>query len=139
MGLRLATAVRNSMANVITAHLDADAGAGKLLIYSGSQPANPNAAPTGTLLATFTFADPSFGAAASGTITLDADPVLETVGVAAETAGWCRATDNSGDPVFDGTVSATGGGGTVEINTTAVSVGLTLRITGGTITMPVGA
>lgn len=125
------------MADVVKTFMDADVGAGKVEVYTGTQPTNPNTAPSGTLLATFTAADPSFGAASAGVITLAGTP-LNATGVAAGTAGWFRASDNSGDAVFDGTVSATGGGGTLELNTTTVSVGLTLSITGGTITMPLG-
>ena len=138
MGLRLATSARNNMAQVIRDLLDADAGAGKIEVYTGSQPTNPNTAATGTLLATFTLADPSFGAPATGVITLAGTP-LTASGVAAGTAGWFRASDNSGDAVMDGTVSATGGGGNLELNTTTVSVGLSVQITGGTVTMPVGS
>jgi hypothetical protein len=138
MGLRLATTARNNMAQVIRDLLDADAGAGKIEVYTGSQPATPNTAATGTLLATFTLADPSFSAPATGVLTLQGTP-LSASGVAAGTAGWFRASDNSGDAVMDGTVSATGGGGNLELNTTTVSIGLSVQITGGTVTMPVGA
>lgn len=138
MGLRLSTTARNNMAQVIRDLLDADAGAGKIDVYTGSQPANPNTAPSGTLLATFTLADPSFSAPATGVITIQGTP-LSATGVAAGTAGWFRASDNSGDAVIDGTVTATGGGGTLELNTTTVSVGLSVQITGGTLTMPVGS
>lgn len=137
MGLRLATSARNASVVAIADLLDADVGAGTIKVYTGAQPANPNATATGTLLGTFTLADPAFGSASNGSRTIAGTPI-ETTGVADGTAGWFRALDNSGDAVLDGTVSATGGGGNLEINTVAVSTGLTLRITGGTITQPVG-
>lgn len=139
MGFRLSTALRNAMANAVTTLADGGPGAGKILIYTGGQPATPNTAATGTLLATFTLADPSFSAASSGMITLDATPPLDTTGVAAGTAGWFRMTDSADASVADGTVSATGGGGQIELNTTTVSIGLALSITAGTITAPLGS
>lgn len=140
MGLRLATTARNNMAIVIRDLLDAHASLpGKIQVRTGPQPATPNTAATGTLLATFTLADPSFGSPATGVLTLDADPVLIATGVAAGDAGWFRGLDGADNPVIDGTVSATGGGGTLELSTVTVSIGLEIQITGGTITMPVGS
>lgn len=137
MGLRLATSARNASVQAIGDLFDADAGPGTIKIYTGAQPANPATAPTGTLLGTFTLADPAFGAPSNGSRTIGGTPI-ETTGVADGTAGWFRAADQSGDAVMDGTVSATGGGGNLEINTTAITTGLTVRITGGTITQPQG-
>lgn len=138
MGLRLAAALRNAMADQVTALMDADAGAGTIKVYTGAQPTNPDTAIGAvTLLATFTLGVTSFGAASVGVITLSGTPI-NTTGLAAGAAAWFRAADNSGDPVIDGTVSATGGGGTLELNTTTVSIGLALSITGGSITMPLG-
>ena len=126
------------MADVIGTALDADAGPGTIKVYTGTQPTNPNTAASGTLLCTFTLADPSFGAASTGSKTIQGTP-LATTGVADGTAGWFRAADQSGDAVMDGTVSATGGGGNLELNTTTVSTGLSVEITGGTVTMPLGS
>lgn len=139
MGFRLAVASRNAAADAAIDRLNGGTGPGTIKIYTGAQPTNPDTAIGAvTLLATFTLADPAFGAAVSGVKTIDADPVLETDGVADGTAAWFRAADSEGAPVADGTVSATGGGGNLEINTTTVSVGLALEITGGTVTMPLG-
>jgi len=135
MGFRLAVAARNAAANAAIDLLDA----GTIKIYTGAQPTNPDTAIGAvTLLATFTLADPAFSTAVAGVKTIDATPTLETVGVAAGTAAWFRAADSTGAAVCDGTVSATGGGGNLEINTTTVSVDLALSITGGTVTMSLG-
>jgi hypothetical protein len=40
---------------------------------------------------------------------------------------------------MDGSVTATGAGGDLQLATTAISVGLTVDITGGTVTMPAAA
>lgn len=52
MAVRLSTALQNFLAS--TGDVRRALAGGKIEIYSGSQPANPNLAPTGTLLVTFT-------------------------------------------------------------------------------------
>lgn len=136
MATRLSTASRNAAVNAITALVDADVGAGAIHVRTGGQPASANDPATGTLLASFVLADPSWGAAVTGVATLDATPVLSTVGLADGTAGWFRMTDNSGDTVLDGSVTITAGGGQLELNTTTISTGSTVEITAGTLTMP---
>jgi hypothetical protein len=136
MATRLPTASRNAACDAVVDLLDAGAGAGTIDVRVGAQPASANDAPTGTLLATFTLADPAFGGAALGVATLDATPVLATTGLAAGDAGWFRAKDSNGATVMDGSVTATGGGGQLELNTVTISVGLDLEITAGTVTMP---
>jgi hypothetical protein len=135
---RISAATRNALAEKLRDQIDADAGAGTIKIYSGTQPATADTALSGnTLLATFTLDDPSFGAASSGVVTLAGTP-RTTTGAAAGTATFARVADNSGDTVFDCDVSGTGGGGTLQLNTTTVSVGVNLSITSGTVTMPAG-
>lgn len=136
MATRLPTAARNAATNAVAGLPDADVGAGSIQIRTGAQPATANDAATGTLLATLTLADPAFGASVAGVATLDATPALSTTGVAAGTAGWFRMLDNSGDTVLDGAVTATGGGGELELNTTTISIGVTVEITAGTLTTP---
>lgn len=136
MATRLSTAARNAATNAVAALPDADVGAGSIQIRTGAQPASANDPATGTLLATLTLADPSFAASALGVATLDATPVLSTTGVAAGTAGWFRMLDNSGDTVLDGAVTVTGGGGEMELNTTTISIGVTVEVTAGALTTP---
>lgn len=136
MATRLATAARNAATDAVRALIDADVGAGALIIRTGAQPATANDAPTGTILATFAFADPATAASVLGVSTFDTTPVLSTTGSATGTAGWFRITDNSGDTVMDGAVTATGGGGELELNTTSISTGVTVEITAGTLTTP---
>lgn len=141
MALRINTAARNAAADAVADLVDGGSGAGVLRIYSGSQPATPATPPTGDLLAEFTLNDPAFGAAANGTANLDVDPALTTQGDADGTAGWFRICDSTeaagtGLGVIDGAVTATGGGGELELNTVTISTGVDVEITGGTITMP---
>lgn len=136
MATRIPTNVQNALADLAAGFIDADVGAGTIQIRSGAQPATANLAATGTLLATLTFNDPAFLAAAAGVSTMDDTPAVTGLGVAAGTAGWFRILDNSGDTVMDGAITATGGGGELEMNTTTVSIGLAVTITAGTLTMP---
>lgn len=132
--LRLATATRNACADAAVDLIDAGAGAGTLKIYSGAVPANGDTEGTGTLLATVTFADPAFGSAASGTASAT-DPAAVT-GVAAGTAASFVIEDSTGANVMVGDVTATGGGGTLQLSTTTISAGVTVDITSLSVTMP---
>ena len=81
-----------------------------------------------------TLNDPAFGNGSNGVATLDIDPVITTSGLAAGTAAWFRALDSDNVAHVDGTAgtSATD----LILNTTTVSVGLTLTLTSGTLTQP---
>lgn len=138
MAISISTAARNAAAAAVAALVDADVGPGTVQVRTGAKPAAVSDPATGTLLATFTLADPAYTGPVAGVMTLDATPPLSTLGVAAGTAGWWRMFDNSGDAVMDGTATVTGGGGDMELNTTSISIGLTVEITAGNITMPAG-
>jgi len=135
MAFRIPTAVRNAACDAIVDALDAGAGAATIEVRSGSQPATANDAATGTLLATFTLADPAFGAASGGVANLASTP-RSTTGAAAGTAGWFRAKDSNGATVFDGSVGTSGAD--MNLNTLTISVGVSVEITSGTVTMPAG-
>ncbi|MEV8636520.1 hypothetical protein AB0395_33220 [Streptosporangium sp. NPDC051023] len=135
MPLRLSGAARNAAASAIAALADAGSGPGVVEIRTGSQPASPADAATGTLLVTVPLADPAFGAVANGTAALAGTPLTATA-TGSGTAGWCRIKDSAGSAVMDGSVSATGGGGDLELATTSIATGLTVEITAGSMTMP---
>ncbi|GAA3223168.1 hypothetical protein [Actinocorallia longicatena] len=141
MPLRISTAVRNAMVAAAVALIDGGSGPGVIRIYSGAQPATPATAPSGTLLAEFTLSDPAFGSPSAGVVTLDVTPALTDTGITDGTAGWVRFLDSTeaagtGLGCMDGTVTATGGGGLVELNSTTISTGVAVEITGGTFTQP---
>jgi len=110
-------------------------------VRSGSQPADPDTAATGVLLATLTGSDPFFGAAAdnnpgalltAGAIT--SDPSADATG----TAGYfrIRATGTGADDVADGECGVAGSD--LNFNTTAITAGSTVSITAFTVLMPEG-
>ncbi len=143
MAVRISTAARNALANAITTLVDGGSSAAKLRVYTGSQPAGPGTAASGTLLLEVTLNDPSFGSAPNGTITAAQSPALSGTAVANGTAGWFRILDSTeagstGLGVLDGSVTATGGGGDCQLSTTSLSTGLSVSITSITVTMPSG-
>lgn len=142
MALSLSTAARNAMCDALVDLVDGGSGAGVIRIYTGSKPASPGTSPSGTLLAEFTLSDPAFGSASTGAATLDITPeVTDSSANASGTAGWFRVLDSTeaagtGLGVFDGTVTATGGGGDLTLNTVSVTSGGPVTITSGTVTVP---
>ena len=132
---RVTAATRNSALNTIRDAVDAGAGAGTIAVYDGTQPANADAALAGnTLLGTLTCSDPSAPGAAAGTLTLSAiaeDAAADATG----TASFARIRDSNSATVFDCDISATGGGGTLQLNTTSIVIGGPIRITSFTISI----
>lgn len=134
MAIGLATPTRNANVDATAARFDAGAGAATIEVRTGGKPANPQAVATGTLLATFTLNDPSWGAAVAGSAALDVTPGLSAVGAAAGTAGWFRVKDSTGATVMDGTCGTIGTD--MIMTSTSVSVGQVVNLTAGTMTQP---
>jgi hypothetical protein len=136
MTIRLPISTRNVANDAVADLVDSGPGPGLLRIYTGSQPASADLAPIGALLATFTTNDPAFGTSGTGTANLIVAPAISSIGIAPGDAGWFRLLDSTGVTVFDGSVTAPGGGGDMIMNTVTVSVGLALQLTAGSITTP---
>jgi hypothetical protein len=132
--VHIASAVRDSMMNALAAAIDAGSAGATLEIRSGTQPANADATATGTVLATFTFADPFNDTGSSaGVLTIDAAPDLSTTASATGTATWGRIKDSSGNTILDGTVGTSGS--TFNITSTSIVSGQTVTLTSGTFTL----
>lgn len=136
MTMKISTGSRNDMADAIVDKVDAGTSPpGKIQIRTGSQPANPQAAATGTLLATLTFSNPAFGAAAVGVATansITSDTSVDATG----TAGWFRVLDGNGNAIWDGDITATAGGGDMEFDDINFVAGGTAAISSMTVTVP---
>ena len=127
--------------DALLALLDAGAGAGKVQIYDGEQPANPDVAvTTQTKLAELTLNDPAFGAAA------DADPgAIATANAitddsdadASGTAAWFRAVDSDGTAVIDGSCGLAAAD--MILDSLSITAGQTVKINSWTVTMPESA
>jgi hypothetical protein len=104
-----------------------------LKIYTGTQPA-AGAAATGTLLVTITLPADAMGAASAG-VAAKSGTWSGTVG-ATGTAGWFRIESSAGSRWYDGAVTATGGGGEIELTSTSITSGQTVTITSFSVTQP---
>lgn len=117
MTVRFPDAVREDRADVINAR----AGTGALIrIYSGTQPATADTTASGTLLAELTVSG-AFGTVSSeGVLTVGA-VTQDSSANATGTAGWFRVVASNGTTVvIDGSVTATGGGGQLQLNSLAI-------------------
>ena len=121
--------VRNALLDALVTY----AGSGAILkIFSGSRPATGGAETT--KLAQLTFSGNIAGAASAGALTLNIPP-SDTSADATGTASWARITKADGTTVVtDMSVTATGGGGDLQLDSTSITLGGTVAITSGTIT-----
>lgn len=134
MATRISTASATAAANAVVDSIDLGAGTAKVRVYTGTQPATANTTASGTLLVEFDLPNPAFGAASSGVATANA--ISNATATASGTAGWFRCVDRDNAAVLDGSVTATGGGGDMTMNTTTVTSGAAVSITSWTVTMP---
>lgn len=145
MTLRLSTQLRNNLAGAIG--FAATFANGIIEIYSGAQPANADAAPTGTLLGTVTLGSGAFtpGVATNGLTFAAASGgavsklgVWSFNGVAIGTAGWFRFKANAVDaggvsavlPRLDGSVAVSG----ADLNLSNISITVAAPVTIDTFT-----
>ena len=130
MPIKLAAAKAIAMVNAAAAFSDGGAAASKLRIYSGAQPANPDAAATGTILVEFTLGDPAFGAVADG------NAVAPVAATATGTAAWFRMVDSNNAAIIDGDVTDTAGTGSLKVSSTAIIAAIDVSIVSMSFTVP---
>lgn len=144
MTLRLSPGQRVAMLDAIFNGTGINIDSYILEIRSGAQPATADLAPTGTVLASITLPADSMAAAVSPAATIaKAGTWQDTSADATGTAGWMRirasgdaGTTNNTDRRIDGAVTATGGGGELELQNTSVALGQSVTITSATFTQP---
>ncbi len=133
MALQFSTAVRNAMLDAIETAVGASA---VLKIRTGSQPANCAAADSGTVLATVNLAS-DWAAAASGGVKAWSGTPGDSSADATGTAGHFRLYASDGTTCHEqGSVTATGGGGDVEVDNTSFAVGQQFTVTAWSLTAP---
>jgi hypothetical protein len=136
----LSNAAAIAACDAIVDLIDGGSGAGKLRIYDGSQPANPDVAvSTQTLLAEIELNDPAFGSAADGTpggvATADVDPALtDSSANDTGTAAWFRVVDSDNTAIIDGSVGTSDAD--LILNTTSIVAGAAVTISSWTFTVP---
>lgn len=134
---RISNAAAIAACDAIVDLLDAGAGAGYIEIRTGAQPADPDTAASGTLLATLTCSDPAFGAAADAApgATATASSITDDSSAdATGTAGYFRAYDSDDNAIIDGEVGTSGAD--MNLNSVSISSGATVSVTSWTVTMP---
>jgi hypothetical protein len=130
MAIQLSISLRNSRLDQIETTLGTSP---KLQIWTGAPPANCAAADTGTLLAELTLPSDWMAAASGGSKALLG--TWTVAGVNTGAAAHFRLKDNAGTTChLQGTVTATGGGGDMTVNSTSITTGQTITVTSFTIT-----
>lgn len=105
---------------------------GSLKIYTGAQPANGDAALTGTLLASLAFDTTEFSTPSAGAMS-NAD-IWTATASATGTAGYCAIVASDGTTVlWMGSVGTSGCN--LNLATTAISSGVTVSIASGGFTV----
>lgn len=129
MGVQLSVTVRNARLDAIETAIGT---APTLEIRTGAQPANCAAADSGTLLASMTLPSNWMNAASGGAMTLAGtwqDLSANNTGTAAHFRIKQGATCG-----MQGNVTATGGGGDLELSSVSITAGQSVTITAFTLT-----
>lgn len=130
MAFQLSTAVRNAILDAIETTVGTSA---VLKIRSGSVPANCAASDSGTVLATLNLPSDWMAAASSGSKALTGT-WQDTSADATGTAGHFRLYASDGTTCHgQGTVTATGGGGDMTLDSTSITSGQTITVTSFTL------
>lgn len=118
MALTHVTAARNAMADACVDRIDLGAtdAQGDLEIMTSGD----------VEVATLECSNPAFGAASGGTATANA--ISNDTSATGGTAARFRFKDRNNAEVFRGSVTATGGGGDIELDNVTVGAGVTVSI-----------
>lgn len=127
--LKYAVALKNAKLDAITTYAGTSA---KLRIYSGTKPANPDTAITGTMLSEHACSASAFAAAAASGV-LTANAIGNATAAATGTASHFRLWKSNGTtPVLDGTVGTATSD--LIVDNTSINSGQTVAISSLTIT-----
>ena len=131
MAIQLSTSVRNARLDAIETTIGTSA---VMKIRSGSAPANVGTADSGTVLATLSLPSDWLAAASSGSKALSGT-WQDTSADATGTAAHFRIYASDGTTAhIQGTVTATGGGGDLTLDSTSITSGQSITITSFTLT-----
>lgn len=118
MALQFSTTVRNALLDQIETSIGVSA---VIKFFTGGVPANCAAADSGTKLAEFDLASDWAAAASAGAKALSSLP-LSVAAVAAGTLGYFRIYATGGTTChMQGTITATGGGGDMELDNVSLA------------------
>ena len=136
MSLSFSTTTANLLLTQITNQIDAGSGSGTIMIYSGTIPASGDTALSGnTQLAHLVCSKPSSPAPSAKTLTFSSI-AQDTSADATGTASFFRILDSNANVIVQGSVTVVGGGGDLQMNTTAIISGGPVQITACSFTLP---
>lgn len=131
MAFKLSVTARNATLQALEDHVGNNA---ILTISTGTPPLNCAAANTGTVLASMTLPDDWLGDPSGGNVNLSGS-WQDLSADASGTAGHFRLFDNAGTAChMQGSISATGAGGDMQLDNTNIAVGQQINITSFSIT-----
>lgn len=131
MALKLGVETALASANAVATVIDGGTAASTLVVYDGTEPADPSVAiDTQVALVTFELADPAFAVAVDDPIggLIVANPVTPVEAAAAGTATWFRIFDGDGVALLQGSVSEAAGTGDVKISSTSIVSGVEVSV-----------
>ena len=140
MDIRISQNLRNLMAEAIRKMIDTGEATGttkpgKIQIYSGIQPANPDTETTfQTLLVELILSLPCAPVPTDGALIFN--EIYDGEALDTDKATWARITDGDGVAVFDCDVGTIGSGSTMELNTADIVQGGPIKIKNFTIMIP---
>ena len=124
MSVTHATAVRSALADLIDTLVNTGSGTAKLRLRDGT-----------TTIVDFDLADPAFGAASSGVITLASTPIAATAAASGDVDN-AQLLDQDAGVVLSCSVTATGGGGDIEVSNVSIANGQDCSLTSLTYSAP---
>ena len=132
--MKFTTALRSTIAQaIVDAMANGTTSTPMIEIYDGTMPGSMGGSITDNLLAELAMTNAA-ATQAGGVVTLDTI-TNDASANASGTAGWARILDRDGAEVIYLTVSGSGGGGDLELNTVSITSGSPVAITSGTITV----
>lgn len=105
------TALRNTLADAVDAHINTGAGTAVLRLRAST-----------TAIVDFNLANPAFGAAASGVLTLAGTPITANAG-ATGVVDNAQIIDRGAAVAVSCSVTGSGGGGDIEVTNTNIANG----------------
>lgn len=124
MAITHVTALRSALADAVDAAINTGSGTAVLRLRDGT-----------TTIVDFDLSNPAFGAASSGVITLADTPIAGTAEAAGDVDNF-QILDRDGTLLLSGSVTATSGGGDIEVDNVSIANSQSCSLTALTYTAP---
>lgn len=132
----MAISINDALRDILAAAFGDDFNSGLLRVYDGAPPADANAAlGAQNLLAEITLPADAFGVPTTGVVAKSGTWDDQNIN-ASGTAAWFRLLNATQARVLQGTVTATAGGGDMEVDDVNFVAGGVFTVTAFTVTMP---